>query len=77
VRIQSITESTQVSFSLGNSNLVYNQTAALGTGNAVAGYTIPAGGFIDVMVPRDCDTLNWISTGSTGWVEFYMSEGGQ
>lgn len=76
VRIQSVGVLTQVSFTNGAQTLVLNQAAALGTGHASAGWSIPAGSFLDVMVPPNRTHLNFISDDTGGYVEIYCSEGG-
>lgn len=82
LRIASIGVDTDVAFSTPAAQaLVKNQAAALGTGHAAAGFTIPAGGFIDVIVPRHAPDvtqavyLNFISSASGGQVVLYRSEG--
>ncbi len=77
IRVQAITVDVQFAFSKTAVTLVRNQAAAIGTGHAQAGITVPAGTYVDVMVPRDCGYINWVGPDGTGWVEFYMSEGGR
>jgi hypothetical protein len=78
IRIAARTVAVQVAFSKGAAvTLVINQLSSIGTGHAQAGFTVEAGTFVDVMVPSDCSHINWVGPDTTGWVEFYMSEGGR
>jgi hypothetical protein len=77
LRVQSLGVDTQVAFSIGTdgaATLVYNQASALGTGSAAAGWTIPNGTYQDFLVPKDATHVNFISSATGGFVEFYMSE---
>lgn len=74
VRIQSIGVDTQVAFSTTARTLVINQPSAFGTGSAVSGWTIPDDTYQDFIVPKDATHINFISSATGGFVEFYMSE---
>lgn len=77
IRVYSDTTYTQVAFSQASGTLVIDQASAFGTGHVSAGGTVPIGGYMDFMIPRDCGYITWISKATGGFVEFYLNEGGR
>ncbi len=53
--------------------LVYDQTAAYGTGNVAAGATVVDGTFEDFVVDARTTHLSFICSNGTGKVEFYVT----
>ena len=75
VRIQSRGVSTDVAFGIGSApTVVKDKTSAILTGDATAGWTIPADTFLDVWVPAKATHVAWISSGTGGYVEFMLFE---
>lgn len=54
--------------------LVYNQLVTIGTGSVAAGGTVPAGIVTGIPIPPDCTSISYICSGTTGFVELYVSE---
>lgn len=53
--------------------LVYNQTAAFGTGNVAAGATVVDGTFEDFVVDARATHLSFVGSATAGFVEFYVT----
>jgi hypothetical protein len=65
---------TQFAYGTSSPTLVYNQAAAIGTGHASAGTTCKDGVARDFLIPREATHLAWISSGTGGFFELYLSE---
>lgn len=77
INVFSSAENVQLAFSnlATGAVLVYNQAVAAGTGHAARGMTIPFGQPFPVIVPSDANFVSIITSGGTGVVEIYTSEG--
>lgn len=56
--------------------LVIDQASAVGTGHVAAGARLDDGMSIDGLIPDDATYLGWVSSGTGGYVEFWISENG-
>ena len=63
-----------LSFRATAETLVINQTTTPGTGHVASGARLNDGEMVDGIVPHDATFLEWVSSATGGYVEFWCSE---